>query len=194
MPHPFNMRTLLLALACLLAFGCTDPKLDHEPAPDVVVAYQAPAADPVEVTSVDRLRATWTVSDAFSADELEAILVAADNWGTVTGGRVRLELVVAPLLEPAPWTITRADLSGADANGLTTTAPNGDAWMQIDADNYEGDECVGRVWFVAAHEFGHALGIHAHGPDGVMHTGAGAVSCDATYSKSDLALFAEANP
>ena len=183
------MRLLLLALVSLLAFGCTDPKLDREPAPDVAVETDAQA---VEVTSVDRLRATWTISDAFTADELETILVAADNWSTVTNGRVQLTLVVAQVLEPKPWTITRADIPGA--NGNTYIAPSGDASIQIDADNFADGGCIGRLWYVAAHEFGHTLGIHTHGPEGVMRTGAGAANCDVTFTKSDLVLFDEANP
>lgn len=179
------MKHFILILIALLMAGCAD---DAQPVKDVKIIE--PPATPMEKAppAVDRLKATWTVSDKFTDFELESITVAADNWSALTKGRVGLNLVINTVDEPRPWAITRDYIK--DAYGYATIDGNG-ARISINAEAFADSTCVGEVWHVAAHEFGHTFGILTHGSDGVMKSGG--AHCNAIFSSNDLDLFNEAN-
>lgn len=88
------------------------------------------------------------------------------------------------------WTISRGPIDGKTV-GWTTSDSSGSR-ITLDAEFFDGD-CAGRLWLVAAHEFGHTLGIYSHGEDGVMATGFWP-SCDESFTQSDIILFDTANP
>lgn len=188
--------TLLLAL--LLA-ACSAPAQEGtiEAAGEPAVAPEQPCVAPAhveptwgeDVSKVNRLRAEWTVDDQFTPDEIEAILVAGDNWSTVTKGRVKLSFIVGHVTSETLWTIARENMG--DATGRSRISFDG-AYIKLDGDDFKGATCIGQFWHAAAHEFGHTLGIYGHGPSGVMQTGVS--SCNTTFTHSDIDMFNEANP
>ncbi len=199
------MRSLALFLL-LTACGAAPESFEATPSSAVVEPGVAEPAvlepivaepEPVVRTAweAERLTATWTVSDAFSPEEVESIVAAADAWGTVTEGRVALTVVVDPVPDrTALWTISRGPVGDKEGTALARTTINASgARTVLDAEVFAGAPCVGQLWLLAAHEMGHALGIPGHGANGVMHTG-GFPSCDGTFSQSDIALFNTANP
>lgn len=174
------MKQLILLLT-LLSIGCAGES--QTPAPPS-------EAQPVDspMPSVDRLQAHWFISAQFSDDEVDTIRVAASNWNEVTKGRVRLSFTVADVTG-GPWVIERMKLDDNCCAGIT--APTLDH-IGIDAEDYKNRGCVGELWHIAVHEFGHALGILQHGGDGVMKFHK--PDCNAVFTRSDLELFEAANP
>ncbi|HKY40711.1 MAG TPA: hypothetical protein VJN18_32475 [Polyangiaceae bacterium] len=176
-----------LAKWALLALALSSCAAPVEPSEQVVPVVEAPTSAP----AVDRLRSTWLVDERFTPEEVESILAAADAWRAVTRGRVDLAFTFGALPTPTPaWSIERAVIAGA--NGRATISADGGTWLVLDAETYVDSTCVGELWHVAAHEFGHALGIHSHEPGGVMSTGS--ASCNATFTAGDVELFNAANP
>ncbi len=172
------MKQFILLLT-LLIVGCAGET--QVPAP---VTEEQPV-----VPTVDRLQAHWYVSNEFSADEIETILVAGSNWNEVTNGRVQLTFTVTDVDEGTPWVIARTALDNACCAG--TTAPTLDH-IDIDAEDYKDRGCVGELWHIAVHELGHALGIVVHGGNGIMKYHK--PDCNAVFTRSDLELFEAANP
>ena len=193
MKHYFAIFALTQAvLGCSYPAAETTTATTSSPAETSGAAGDAsqPSEMPEAAPVVDRLKATWLLSDQFTTDELDSITAAAEAWNTVTEGRVELTLAVGQVEGPASWTISRSKIEGTVVG--RTYYINSEPGILIDAERYAGATCVGQVWAVAAHEFGHTLGITKHGTDGVMRNDT--VNCDATFTKSDLELFNAANP
>lgn len=170
------MRLLLLALVFLLSFGtgCGNaPPPVAEEAPGVI-EQQAP-----------RTLARWTISSAFAVEEVDAITAAAQAWHDATSGRVNFALEIGETEPDAPWTVSRATSDGDASHEAETNA-------ERNAVTLDPDRVPARcVWLMAAHEFGHILGLeHGGSVMGERHSSA----CTATITADDVALFDAANP
>lgn len=188
-----SKESSVLLVALIVGCSAAEPPTSTSTRPTPTEAHVADVEvqETPEPPTVDRLHVEWTVDEQFTSDELDAILVAGEDWATVTEGRVGLTFKVAAVEVGTPWTIARTDIP--NANGRTSIFDTG-TFIEIDANNFENTTCVGQVWYVAAHELGHSLGILTHGPTGVMKTGAGAANCAVTFTHSDIDLFNAANP
>ncbi len=106
---------------------------------------------------------------------------------------MQLRFIVAPvdLTLTVPYTVAKGFIE-AGTPGRSRIDAAGPRII-LDADMFGHDSCTGRLWLVAAHEFGHSLGIHGHGASGVMETDH-APTCDGVFTAEDVALFDAANP
>jgi hypothetical protein len=159
----------VIPVAALLVLGCSSPPL--EPECSVYPGESVP----------ENLAAELVVSDAFSADELEVIVGAADEWRERTGGRAALTLVVGQAEADARGTVVKVDEP-------TCCGRVAETWTR-----------ARRVTFVgtvtrrsAVHELGHLLGLgHLADQGAVMsgcHEGPAAVGA------GDVAAFDELYP
>lgn len=173
------MKTKIIALM-ILAAGCSSPNHDGFDDPVTVM-------DPVvTVIEQDHLKANWSISSDFTATEVDNILAAAIAWKEATHGKVSLDFNVKQT-EPGPWVISRESLDDKTSAGFT---PGTLDRFSIDAEDYADSECVGELWHIAAHEFGHTFGIVKHGKTGVMSS---QPSCNAVLDQTDVDLFNEVN-
>lgn len=193
------MKTIAL-LAALLAAGCSLPAQQGEEAhgeshsvaemalPELPAVVAEPAAEP-EPEAVDRLRARWTLDEAFSTEEARIIVAAGDVWAAHTG-RVALTFEVGPVVEGQAWSVRRGAIDPGTAGRTTLSA--GGARMVLDADMLAG--CEEKLLTVAVHEMGHALGIEGHGHTGGVMTSGTAPDCSFAVLPEDLEMFEAANP
>ncbi len=178
-----NIIKYLSLILVMLTMGCTQ---------EVVMpglGSTVEGSDDGSQLKIDHKSATWTISDQFTPTEIESILFAAEVWQEITKGRVQLALEVATVTERTPFTITREKLPNDCCAAVTANTMD---QIIIDAEEYPDAPCVGRLWHIAAHEFGHTLGIKEHGGDGVMREHK--PTCYASFTQSDLELFNQANP
>ncbi len=141
------------------------------------------------VEKPDHKTAHWVISDEFTPEQLESFFVAADHWNISTKGRVSLTFEIATVTAPVPFTITKEKLDNKCCAAITSDTMD---QIRVDADEYPDLPCVGRLWHIAAHEFGHTLGIREHGGDGVMREHK--PDCNAHFTLSDIEMFNAANP
>jgi hypothetical protein len=99
------------------------------------------------------------VDETFSADTTERIVEAAEMWRQATNGRVNLQLSIgSPPAEATPVLLWEGD---GEHDGWTRVGPDERPVMRLVAHVQCG---------VAAHEFGHAMGLgHDHTPGSIMN-------------------------
>lgn len=181
----------LWILLVLMVLGCSAPAAHEDCAtepPIMLPSEETPEEEPTEWEK-NRLDMLWTIDDDFTGKEVEAVLVAGENWNTVSKGRARLSFRIGAVTELVPGVIVRNEIPGA--YGRTTITAAG-AYVQLDAAHFEDSTCVGELWAVAAHEFGHTLGITTHGESGVMRSGY--PGCNVVFEQTDIDMFNAANP
>lgn len=192
------MKLLLLSLAALLSLACSGPAPSAEPAPGEVANLheETPEALPelpavvAEPAPVNRLRAEWTLDEAFSTEEVRIIVAAGDVWAGVTDGRVALTFKVGPVEPGQPWAIRRGKVEPGTP-GRTTVSADGPR-VVLDADMLSG--CEEKLLLVATHELGHTLGIEGHGHTGGVMTTDRVPGCAFAVLPEDLEMFETANP
>jgi hypothetical protein len=171
-PQTLNAR--ILALLVLIAMALTACGA----APADVPAQEAPLT-----VEIDHAQAHWTISDAFSTEEIDDITSAAQAWHDATGGHVALTFDIGPVSDDAPWTITRAP-GEQPGYGAITTVGRDHVVVYPDA---IPEACT---WPAVAHELGHTLNVD-HGGAGIMRAQHSRKACatERALTADDLALF-----
>ncbi len=174
------MKTLLILL--LLALSACSVPVDSAPS-----LVDAPSVLEPSPPPIDHRKAHWTISDAFTSTEIETILAAAQAWNEVSNGEIALTFEIASVDGPGPWRIIRGqELEGAA--GLTAETRDR---FSLNAQAYQDRPCIGELWHIAAHEFGHTFGLD-HGGDGIMQRRP--PTCDAVFTRSDIDLLNSGAP